>query len=370
MLDCVYNNGQSVTNTPDGEDVIRHFSGSRFDGISSVAKQNGLRFVHPLKAAVCCITRNRPKMLSELLGSLEKLEAVPDCETVFIIVENDGKEKCRALVEETIPRFLPQRLTYASEAKSGIPIARNTAIDIALDEDADVILFIDDDESADAGWLRQMVTEYRQSGAMLVGGPVYARFPDASLEDTVSASIRDGVEARYRRVAAKALRKLKRGRNEHITIVTNNWLADKRLFTDHGLRFDVSLRSTGGSDTKFFRAVREKAGLSTSWAPHAIVHETVPPERLTASYQFRRGMEQSKTSLRAKLETYPAWQILPVMAVSIVLRALSLLLLLIRYPFDSGLTLVRLLRSAGWIVGRVSGFLGSRSRLYESTTGF
>ena len=51
-----------------------------------------------------------------------------------------------------------------------------------------------------------------------------------------------------------------------VTIVTNNWLGETRLFSETGLWFDETMRMTGGTDAKFY-AETVAAGLPVGWVP-------------------------------------------------------------------------------------------------------
>ena len=100
-----------------------------------------------------------------------------------------------------------------------------------------------------------------------------------------------------------------------------------------------------------------------------MVYETIPPERTSLAYQYRRGREQSKTSIRAKVRKRGRLRVLPVLATSILLRSIGAAGLLLAVPFTGGRSLVAFARSCGWIVGRAAGFLGARSSLYGKITG-
>lgn len=321
------------------------------------------------RAAVCCTTHKRPKMLARLLSSWENLEIPENVDPAFIVVENDAQELCRKIVENAQRQLSPYGVIYASEAVPGIPAVRNKAIQTAISAGADLILFVDDDETVSSQWLSEMVRTYDKTGAFLIGGPVFGSFAEDNSDTFLLRLIRRGLDARYRRIAEKAERKLKSNQGHTITVVTCNWLADARLFTDYNMSFDVSLSETGGSDAKFYRTVSRRLNLPTSWSPKAVVYETVPPERLTPRYQYYRGMEQSRNSMHQKLEEYPKVVVFPMILGNIAIRAITLTALVLTIPFNAGPALVRILRSAGWLAGRISGFFGARSKLYENFNG-
>ncbi|MBB5754289.1 glycosyltransferase family A protein [Prosthecomicrobium pneumaticum] len=305
-------------------------------------------------------------MLRALLQSFAECHTPPGVEPLFLIVENDHQARSRATIESLRPKLGGRQLVLVLETELGIPFGRNRAIDEALARGADLLAFVDDDEVVARDWLVHLVAEYRRSGADLIGGPVRIMPPDAGL-GPMQRAIHRGVAARLARREAQMAAMARSGRPFRHTIVTNNWLARTTLFSDHGLRFDESLRHTGGSDAAFDEQVRAR-GLSKSWAPEALVFETLPAERLSFAYQFTRAKDQSKVSLRRKMargEERVAFDVLVVVPLRLV-GSLGLVLML---PFRPGLALVDLARSLGWTAGRVLGLCGSRSRLYERITG-
>jgi len=304
-------------------------------------------------------------MLKRLLESWRDLRIPDHVLPVFIVVENHSRGDCRTLVENLADDFAPHALVYEIAEDPGIPSARNAAIDTALGECADFVLFVDDDESVSENWLVEMVRTYRESGAALIGGPVLARFENNG-HDFLTRLMIKGVKARYERIVSRAHKKLSAGKAGQIAIDTSNWFADVRLFREFGLRFDTGLRTSGGSDTKFYNDVRKLNKFQTTWSPDAIVYETVPRERLTPGYQYYRGMQQSRNSIHRKLESQSRILVFPSIIGNILIRIVTITLLILGLPFNTASNIVRILRSAGWISGRVTGFFGARSNLYKT----
>lgn len=318
-------------------------------------------------AAICCATRHRPTMLHALLESWARLQFPAGVTPVFVVVENDTVKLNEAAIEDFRARLHLGDAVYRLEPEIGIPYARNAAVAAALSRGARFICFVDDDETVAPDWFMQLHSTYRSTGAKLIGGPVRA----GSLRTATSAwrrMIEAGIRSRYEVVEGKARRRMRRP-GAKTTILTNNWFADAALFTEHGLSFDRSLRYSGGSDTRFFRDAVAK-GIRTAWSSDAIVYETIPPERATLGYQFWRASEQSKTSIRAKIIAGGRARELPGLVLLTTGRLVGMLFLLLAIPFSGGRSLVPLARTAGWIFGRIAGFLGYSSNLYRYETGF
>jgi len=77
---------------------------------------------------------------------------VPDwAEVVLCVVDNDaegsGREVVEAFEAEAVGRM---GVRYVVEARRGIPMARNRAVEVALEAGAEAVVFVDDDETADA----------------------------------------------------------------------------------------------------------------------------------------------------------------------------------------------------------------------------
>ena len=318
-----------------------------------------------LNITVASLTRDRPKMLRALLRSWGSMDIPPDVSVDLLIVENSDTETSRSLVEGfDCANGLTVR--YRLETELGIPFGRNCAAKAALEAGSDLLVFVDDDEEVAQDWLVRLVAGYRNSQAVLLGAPLRMRLlPPESLTFS-QRMMQRSLEARYRRKERRAARLATLNDTPRVTIVTNNWLAETGLFANHGLWFDEAMRFTGGTDAKFY-AEAKKLGLPTGWVADAFVYETVPADRLTFGYQFRRGRDQANTNFHRTQEarrflglTWP---------LSVALRSVSLAFLLVSLPFVGGRTYVDLARNAGWIAGRMSAVMGRRSKLYSNVTG-
>lgn len=318
-----------------------------------------------LRVVVAALTRLRPKMLERLLKSWTEMALPPRCDVTFVVIENNSTPASEQVVLG-YSSLLPAPIFYKLELRPGIPMARNAAVDLALGADADLLLFVDDDEVVDRNWLVEMVAEYRNTGAVLIGGPVEAVAEAEALSFWRSQMLR-GVQFRYKMKAARNFAAFSRRHGARTAIVTNNWLAHTDLFRKFNLRFDEDLAISGGSDTSFDKAVSER-GLKKSWAKDALVLETLPASRLSFRYQFRRSRDQSIVSTRRKLQSNSAtiWATIPVL---LVLRLGGMMLWAISMPLVGGPAVVGFARSAGWLCGRLLGLIGFESRHYERVTG-
>lgn len=319
-----------------------------------------------LRAAVCVLTRQRPKMLTQTLESFTALDAPVNSDVSIIVVENDTTSSISEIIE-TFANEMPFKILHILETKPGIPAARNRAVAEAIKDNADVILFIDDDEAVAKDWLSAILERYRNCELKLIGGPVIALYEKAP-KGFLKTIIWQGVRDRFKRRASRAEKLWSKGRENEITVVTNNWLADKSIFTEHDIWFDETLIKSGGSDTDFFYRCLDN-GIKTGWAPDAIVYETNPDSRLTPSYVFWRACHQRRASVDRKIRSR-GFRKFAVKSIPEVIYRLAIILLgPILVILSGGKFLTRYIRSVGTLYGLISGIMGARSTLYVEITG-
>ena len=109
-------------------------------------------------------------MLRRCLASLVPETGQDGADVAVVVVENDPKPHQKNLVEGFKAQI---DIHYGQEAEPGIPFARNRGVEIALGLGADWIIFIDDDEEAEPGWLAAFIAAAaRVEAAEVLGGPV------------------------------------------------------------------------------------------------------------------------------------------------------------------------------------------------------
>ena len=150
-------------------------------------------------------------------------------------------------------------------------------------------------------------------------------------------------------------------------LATNNWLVNLEWLREAKLRFDESLRLSGGSDALFFRQAK-LLGIRSGWVPDAITREHIPKTRLSMAYQFCRGRDQMICSYRAKY-TRMSFLLLVRSLSFVTYKSLTAGFLLCFSSLDRGRSLVRSIRMLGGVAGRVVGIFGGRSRHYEIVQG-
>ncbi|WP_299287521.1 glycosyltransferase family A protein [uncultured Tateyamaria sp.] len=318
-----------------------------------------------LHIVVSALTRGRPEMLKALLGSFGEM-AIPTATRVqCMIVENDDTPASARVVNAYAQLPNGVDVIYVHEPELGIPFGRNRAAKEAIALGADLLAYVDDDEVVAEDWLTEIVSAYRNSAAVLIGGPLRVKPTERDLS-MLDALMEKCIVRRYEQKERRAARKADLNGTPGVTIVTNNWLGETAIFTHHNIWFDEEMRFTGGTDSKLYAEVKA-ANLPTAWAETAAVYEEIPLERLSMAYQFRRGRDQSSTNFHRKLERSSAarFSVLGSIPIKIVIVAG----LIIALPLTRGRTLLDAVRTTGWMAGRIQALFGRRSDLYRKVTG-
>jgi succinoglycan biosynthesis protein ExoM len=226
------------------------------------------------------LTYKRVRDIVELLPLLvQQANSVMDAR--IIVIDNDPDESAR---EPVAALKLPE-VTYLREAAKGIAHARNAALDAA--EGAHLLVFIDDDERPEEGWLGALVNTYLATGATAVAGVVVPA-PGAIDDPWIDAG---EFFVRQRHVTGTELS----------AAATANLLLDLRQVRALGAtRFDPAFGMTGGSDTMFTRTLVDRGGRIV-WCDEAVVVDHIRSARVTRAWvaqrAFRAGNSWSRSSV-------------------------------------------------------------------------
>jgi len=231
-----------------------------------------------MKITIAVPTHNRASTLAQTLASIAALE-LDGIDAQCLVIDNRCTDDTPALVGRfaaTMP--VPTRLIY--EAGPGSSYARNRAFDEAS---GDYILFLDDDAVADPRWALEIIAEMERRALDCACGLVLARWsqpPPRWLGPALYAKL--------------AVHDPVTGGNPTWERMVNYFsvnVALRRHVPDRFGRFRQDLGVVGGNpisgeDTELFAQVQAKGG-KIGFAPRAVVHHLIGPERLTRSY-FRR----------------------------------------------------------------------------------
>lgn len=218
-----------------------------------------------------------PTLLAALAAQGEELVGSGAAsEVVVAVVDNDPQGSAAAVVTDTGRRLGTSTLRVVQELEPapGVAAVRNRLLDIAVRENADLLVFIDDDETPDAGWLAALVRTWRDTGAQAVTGVVLPAYPE-------------GIDPWLVAGRFFVRRDLPTGTGVP-TAPAAGLLLDLRSDLVRGLRFDTGRGLTGGEDTAFTTALTT-AGGRIVFCSEAHVYEPVPAERASRSWVLLRA---------------------------------------------------------------------------------
>ena len=235
-------------------------------------------------------TFRRPEQLARALrGVLD--QAVPVAgerclDIEVLIIDNDPAASARAVAASADPaaRAGGPPVRYVVEDRPGVAAVRNRALDEAATRD--LLIFIDDDEEPEPGWLAALLGLQAREGCQAVAGPVipdYETEPEAWVAQGGFFVRRTWPTGTPRPVAA-----------------SNCLLLDLHFVRRAGLRFDEGFGATGGEDTLFTRRLTASGG-RILWCDEARVRDHVPTARLDRAWILRRQRSHAATAVRVDL---------------------------------------------------------------------
>jgi len=194
----------------------------------------------------------------------------------------DAGVAVRASADE--PTAGDMNVRYVVEERPGVAAVRNRALDETTERD--LLIFIDDDEEPEPGWLAALVGLQASTGCQAVAGPVipvYEVEPEEWVRRGEFFVRKTWPTGTVRPVAA-----------------SNCLLLDLGFVRRVGLRFDEAFGATGGEDTLFTRQLCAAGGV-IRWCAEARVRDHVPASRLARPWILRRQRSHAATSVRVEL---------------------------------------------------------------------
>lgn len=229
--------------------------------------------------AICIATYRRPAGLRALLQSLDALVFEKVQPEITLVIADNYPETPASRVAGDIAALTRWPTIYVLEPVRGIVAARNRTLD-AAPKNADLIAFLDDDETVSAGWLERMILTMNDTGATAVYGPVYPIFeatPPRWVEDLKTFQTGPFPQGKHLVFAA-----------------TNNALVDAAFLRDNDLHFDFRFNETGGEDQEMFGRLQDAGGVIRA-STNAAVYDAVPAARMTLRWVLRRAYRTGNT---------------------------------------------------------------------------
>lgn len=240
------------------------------------------------RVTIAVLTFRRPASLETLLPALLDQAATGSsahpCEVDVLVVDNDLEASASAAVARVRDGQGGGRLRYVAEPVPGIAAARNRALDEA--EGSRLLVFIDDDENPDVGWLGALCQTWADTGAAAVAGRVVEAFsapPDPWI------------------VAGRFFQRRSLPTGTPVAAAgAGNLLLDLDQIRALGVRFDDRLGMAGGEDTLFCAQLRRRGGVIV-WCEEARAFDNIPATRLSRRWVLARAFSHGITAARVAL---------------------------------------------------------------------
>lgn len=276
-----------------------------------------------------------------LLSTLESVAGarIPEGESVEVVIADDSPDNAAARLLAGRDFGLPVRIVAVGAGN--VSHARNACLDAAA---GDWLIFVDDDETVEPGWLEGHLSAASDFAADAVFGPVFPRYPEGTPAWFVAADPLfqdwnwddDGRPNPHGRTGNTLIRRAALG----------------------GLRFDPAFGRSGGEDHDFFLRFAAAGGRMVV-TNRARAHEDIPPARATPSYALRRAVRGGQIYAETRLRDGGKAAAL-LFAVDAALKlAIGAALWLLLRPFDRPRAF-RCGKRAAINLGKLKGVVGSR----------
>lgn len=237
----------------------------------------------PIEITVIISTFNRCQFLQEALESILSQEYEGGYFEI-IIVDNNSTDGTRELVSRYASAY-PGIVKYVREERQGISNARNRGVQEA---EGTIVAFIDDDATADRGWLKGVMEVYENyPDAGVVGGriePVWLSKKPGWLTQNLETSF--GILNYGNEIQELSFPKTPFGGN--FSIKRALFLALDGFCGNLGRRGDCLL----ANEEILLCHLVEKSNAKVYYTPHAVVHHKILPERLNRLYLFKKSYTQ------------------------------------------------------------------------------
>lgn len=261
------------------------------------------KYVRATPKIVSCIisiiicTYNRSSLLADSIKAIAQQDFTVD-QYEIIVVDNNSTDNTRAVAEALI-NTSPVRIRYILEKKQGLSFARNTGIENAAGE---IVAFVDDDIDAERNWLKAIVSAFNDPKVACAGGPIRPVWP---IPGEKPAWLTNSWVS-YLTVSEFESAK----KTGEFVWPDTPWGANisfrKNVFDTVGV-FPTNLGRIGNSllsneEVNIGKKI-VSAGFRIAFAPDAVIHHKIPPERLTKQYFHHRTYWQGISDAILDAET-------------------------------------------------------------------
>ena len=324
-----------------------------------------------MKFTIIVCTRNRPKMLTNCVRSIQSLLIPNNCNIHLVIVENNDEPECKSLIEKLMKLTPNIGYTYCLEKRIGLSTVRNTSLETAVKSNPDWICFLDDDQFVEQDWLNSYHSIIQTNSADVYSGkveyilpenikpedlPIWFKFPLTQFQfpDLITFD----------------------------TTGAGNTIAKASYFDGqpHEYRFDDKFRFTGGEDFDLFGRIHTNGGV-IKYVTDALAYEVIAMERISIKWVINKEFSNGNLSGFGLFDQFGKWTEPKFRDQAIYLiretvkrlfsGTLFLIWGLIIWPFSKRAIryIVKGIRKIYWVVGLFLGFARIRYGLYKNTEG-
>ena len=252
-----------------------------------------------LDASVVILSYDRVHLLERTLRACLRPETTRGVAFEIVVVDNHKDRLAETLVrgiaaETTTP------VTYLSDPRRNVSIARNTGIKAARGR---YVAFIDDDEAPETGWLSELVACLDRTGADAAFGPKLPEFAGGRAPDWDPQGWRYTLD--FQMAADEEIHLFGRLRKKGKGLGSGNAAFRVATCLDGPEPFAIAFGDGNGEDTHLlFRLAL--AGRRFVWCPTARVVEFIETERMRADYMITRMKRGSQHYAASRIATSAA----------------------------------------------------------------
>lgn len=228
-------------------------------------------------------TYRRNELLSRVLTQVQRQVANgPLCEV--LVIDNDPDASARQIAKGY------DGARYIHEPRPGVVHARNKAISAAQ---GDYIVFLDDDEIPEDGWLHAFQTR-ADAGDIACFGYIAPSF-EGEPSDSLWAVLDSMFSRRFNQRTGADISRYR------AYLGTGNSMFKRSVLLTSGTPEPFDPRfNRGGEDVWLLRKLVDEHGITLTWCNEAVVTEIVPSDRMTLRYVLAR--KYSSGALRCIVE--------------------------------------------------------------------
>ncbi len=232
-----------------------------------------------VSVVICTFNRHGP--LQDAVRTARSQVLPSGMQAEIVVVDNSQDANAEPVVRAMQPEA-GLALRYVSLPDPNISLARNCGVASSTGEH---VVFLDDDEWCEPGWLAALVATVEATGADVVFGVVVPDFLDGAPDWDPSGR---PYERRLAQPSGTAMGVQHDSQASGRWIGTGNSLLRRSTCLAAAAPFDPLLGRSGGEDYDLF--VRLSASKRRMvWCAEAVVHELVPGDRASFGYMVRRN---------------------------------------------------------------------------------